>query len=106
MAQVSNLIIEKINRFSSLARRHYPIEKVLLYGSYARGTYSADSDIDVAVVVDLSDHLRRIEITADLIHCANEVDSIIEPKCIFLDEYKEHDEASILAEIINTAIEV
>ncbi len=106
MAQISNAIREKINRFSLLARKQYPIEKILLFGSYAKGTNTADSDIDIAVVVNAKDHLKRVEITAKLIHCANQVDSIIEPKCIFGDEYKNYNKASILAEIINTSIEV
>jgi predicted nucleotidyltransferase len=106
MAQISNSIREKINRFSVLARQRYPIEKVLLYGSYAKGTNTADSDIDVAVVVNVKDHLKRIEITTNLIHCANEVDSIIEPKCVFADEYRNYDKASILSEILNTGIEI
>ncbi len=106
MAQVSNDIKLKINRFTVLAKKLYPIEKILLYGSYARGTNREDSDIDVAVVIDEKDHLKRIPITAGLLRCANEVDSTIEPKCIFGDEYRKHSEASILAEIINTSIEM
>ena len=106
MAQISNTVKEKINRFSALAGQRYPIEKVLLYGSYVKGTNTADSDIDVAVVINTKDHLKRIEITTVLIHCANKVDSAIEPKCVFADEYRNYDKASILAEILNTAIEV
>ena len=94
MAQIPNTIKEKINRFSHLARQRYPIEKVLLYGSYAKGNNTINSDIDVAVVINVKDHYKRIEITAELIHYANLVDSLIEPKCIFTDEYRNHDKAS------------
>jgi hypothetical protein len=34
------------------------------------------------------------------------VDPAIEPKCIFWDEYENHDEASILFEIIDTGVEI
>ena len=32
------------------------LKKVILYGSYARGDYDADSDIDMMVLVDEADH--------------------------------------------------
>ena len=60
---------------------------------------------DICVVIDISDHHRRYEITADLFHYARQIDSLIEPKCVFWDEYKNYDKASILAEIIKTASE-
>jgi hypothetical protein len=34
------------------------------------------------------------------------VDPTIKPKCVFWDEDRNHDKASILAEIIDTAIEI
>jgi len=78
----------------------------MLYGSHAKGYATDQSDIDVAVVVDLPDHRRRMEITADLFHHAGKVDLAIEPKCIFWDEFQNHENASILAEIIRTGVEV
>lgn len=73
---------------------------------YHSGSAGKDSDIDVAVVVDETDHARRIEITTRLFDSAFRVDPALEPKSIFRDEYEDHDPASILAEIINTAIEI
>lgn len=35
-----------------LLRRGYPVRRVVLYGSVAKGTATADSDIDIAVVTD------------------------------------------------------
>ena len=106
MDQLEAVIREKILRFHESASRQFPIRKVLLYGSYAKGRATPQSDIDVAVVVDEADHTRRIEITAGLFHWAAQVDPAIEPKCVFWDEYKNPDTASILSEIIATAIEI
>ena len=106
MAQVPDVVRQKVLRLYDSVRDLFPIRKVLLYGSYAKGRASADSDIDVAVVIDESDHSRRVEITAKLYHHAADVDVAIEPKCIFWDEYQNHDPASILSEIISTSIEV
>jgi predicted nucleotidyltransferase len=106
MDQVQAVIREKVLRFYRLANQILPIRKVLLYGSYAKGQATERSDIDVAVVVDEADHSRRIAITAKLFDSAFRVDPAIEPKCIFWDEYKNHDKTSILAEIVSTAIEI
>ena len=106
MDQVQAVIHDKIMRFYEAAKRSLPIRKVLLYGSYAKGNARQDSDIDVAVVVEETDHAKRIEITTALFDSAFRVDPAIEPKCIFWDEYQEHDKASILAEIIETAVEI
>jgi predicted nucleotidyltransferase len=106
MDQDEAVIRGKIMRFYEAARQRLPIRKVLLYGSHAKGSAGHDSDIDVAVVVDEADHTKRIEITAELFDSAFRVDPAIEPKCIFWDEYKDHDKASILAEIIQTSVEI
>lgn len=106
MAKRKSLIDKKISLFYKLVKDVYPIKKVILYGSYAKGTATRNSDIDVGVVVDAPDHLKRVEITANLFHYAGMVDRDIEPKCIFWDEYQSHDKASILAEIIRTGVEI
>ena len=106
MDQGQAIIREKVLRFYQAAKQLFPIKKMLLYGSYANGTATEDSDIDVAVVVDQPDHSKRVEITARLFHSAFDIDAAIEPKCIFWDEYQHPDKASILSEIISKAIEI
>ena len=106
MDPVQAVIREKVLRFYESVRQSLPVRKVLLYGSHAKGNAGKDSDIDVAVVIEETDHARRIEITARLFDSAFRIDPALEPKCIFQDEYEDHDQASILAEIINTGIEI
>ncbi len=106
MDQIEAVVRDKVLRFYESARQSVPICKVLVYGSHAKGRATAQSDIDVAVVVDESDHAKRIEITSRLFHAAFQVDPAIEPKCIFWDEYQNHDQASILSEILDTSVEV
>ena len=100
------IIRDKVLRFHQAVKQLFPVKKMLLYGSHAKGTATEDSDIDVAVVVDDTDHSRRIEITASLFHAAFNIDAAIEPKCIFWDEYVNHDKTSILSEIIDKSIEI
>jgi len=45
------LAVEKIKRYlSELSRHGIHIEKAYLYGSYARGNYHKDSDIDIVII--------------------------------------------------------
>lgn len=45
-------VIKRINRFvDSIIIEYNPI-KIILFGSYAKGTNNENSDIDIAVVVD------------------------------------------------------
>ena len=106
MAEISNEIKQKILDFYKLVKGSYPVEKVFIFGSYAQGKQGVDSDIDVGVVVDMPDHTKRVEITANLLHCANKIDTTIEPRCLFLDEYKNPCQASILSEIVKTGIDI
>jgi uncharacterized protein len=45
-------VIEKVKKFADLVVDQYSPLKIILFGSYANGTYKYDSDIDVAVIVD------------------------------------------------------
>lgn len=44
--------IDAVKRFSESVRKTFDPEMIILYGSYAKGTQTESSDIDVAVVVD------------------------------------------------------
>jgi len=102
MVKIESDINKKIIQFYHIIKKLYSVKKVLLYGSYAKGTFTKDSDIDVAVVIDETDFTRRIEITSQLYRIASDIDVFIEPKCIFRNEFLHHEPTSILAEIIRT----
>lgn len=51
--QMSRLIEEYINKVKNIYGVH--LKQVLLYGSYARGDFREDSDVDIMVLVDLPD---------------------------------------------------
>ncbi|MBN1901829.1 nucleotidyltransferase domain-containing protein [Candidatus Sumerlaeota bacterium] len=106
-------MVEKQGRIDNIVRQFYkricdiyPVKKVILYGSYAKGSATEDSDIDVGVVIDIENHLQRMDITSDMFHHAHEIDNRIEPKCIFLDEYVNREKASILSEIVQNGKEI
>lgn len=56
MGRTSDGLIRELRAFRRKVSRHYPIERMVLFGSRARGEGHRDSDVDLIVV---SDAFRR-----------------------------------------------
>ena len=52
-ANISNIIDEFVKNVNELLGNR--IKKIILYGSYARGDYNKNSDIDIMILTDLTD---------------------------------------------------
>lgn len=64
-----------------MVKKIIPDSSIILFGSYAKGEETKDSDIDIAVVVDeLKDDY--LEVSAALFSLCRKVDTSIEPKLI------------------------
>ena len=51
MAGISNIeITETVNRYLMRVKEKFHIEKAFIFGFYANGTASKDSDIDIALI--------------------------------------------------------
>lgn len=70
--------IETVKRFSESIRDSYEPRMVVLFGSYASGTQTSSSDIDVAVIVE---HIKGdfLDQEAGLYKKRREIDDRIEP---------------------------
>jgi len=44
--------IKLARRYKEVVAERMPLKALYLYGSFSKGTYTADSDIDIAVVVE------------------------------------------------------
>ena len=93
--------ISKVKEYSILLRKYMQLERVYLFGSYAKNTNRKDSDIDVAIVV------KKIEgdfftIQPLLWKLRRQVDDRIEP--ILIEE--ENDYGGFLVEIKRNGIEI
>jgi len=93
--------IEKVKEYKLLLRNYLPLEKVYLFGSYAKNTNSADSDIDVAIVVS---HIEGdyFAIHPLLWKLRRQIDDRIEPVLIEMD----NDNGDFLSEIQKYGIEI
>ena len=57
--------------------KKYELEQAFIFGSYAKGNYRSDSDIDVAIVLKNVDNLFDVQV--DLLHLRKDEDLQIEP---------------------------
>ena len=93
--------IEKIRQYRLLIKEHFDLDKVYLFGSYAKETNREDSDLDVAIVVN------RLEgdyftITPIIWKLRRQIDDRIEPILI----EKGNDQGGFLDEIQRNGIEI
>jgi len=63
--------------YANAVKSKYDFVKIILFGSYAKGTWNEDSDIDIAVV--LRDYSNLIDTQLDLMRMRRKIDSRIEP---------------------------
>lgn len=72
-------------RYKEMVAEKLPLKAMYLYGSYSKGNYTDDSDIDIAVVVyKLSDNF--FEDTPLLWKLRRKISTLIEPVLLTEDE--------------------
>ena len=75
-----------VEEYANIVVKNMIVNKIILYGSYARGDYRKDSDIDVAIVVPRSSISNDIlEDMAKLFKLRRNVSIDIEP-VLLIDE--------------------
>ena len=62
----SEQIVSVLRRQKDQLRRRYPIHRLSLFGSWARGEAREDSDVDILVEVEPSIGLRFVELGDEL----------------------------------------
>jgi predicted nucleotidyltransferase len=64
-------------RYAALVKKNYECKRMFLFGSYAKGAFDDESDIDIAVILKEFDNLMDIQL--DLMRLRRKIDSRIEP---------------------------
>ena len=72
-----NEAIEIAERYVESISTKYQIERAILFGSFAKGNYHADSDIDIAIVFKSIDDI--IDLQIQLMQLRTDDDLLIEP---------------------------
>jgi predicted nucleotidyltransferase len=92
-------VIIKLKRYKKLLSQEMSFDKMILFGSYAKGNQREDSDVDVAIVVD--EMQGDYFLTRPLLwRVRREVDDRIEP--VILE--KSNNESGFLDEVMKNGI--
>ena len=71
-------VIEIVKDYAEAVKDNFPVRKIILYGSHAKGQAREDSDIDVAVVLD-SGGGNYLIAASRLFRLSRDIDLRIEP---------------------------
>ena len=69
--------IKIVQQYAVILKNRFIFQKIILFGSYAKGNYRKDSDIDIAIV--FPDYDNRLDRQVELMKLTRQVDSRIEP---------------------------
>jgi len=64
-------------KYAGAVKANFNYTKIILFGSYAKGNFNDDSDIDIAVI--LKDYSNLMDIQLELMRLRRKIDSRIEP---------------------------
>jgi predicted nucleotidyltransferase len=73
MAYRKNGIKKILAQFIKETKKKMPVEKVILFGSYANGTSRKYSDVDIAVISPKFAHMNEFERIKLLLDCAHQI---------------------------------
>ena len=98
--QIQRIIKDYIDNLS----KEIPIDKVILFGSYAKGTTHKYSDVDLAIFSEYFKDMNRIDGIQFLLLNAMDYDIDLEPQPFTMEDYKKP--IGIVEEILKTGIEI
>lgn len=104
MAKIPVQILDAVKKYKEKIKNLLSVKKVIIFGSYAKGNFSDDSDIDVCVIADniKNNFLACLEIAP---MCVG-IDCRIEPVVFSAIEFEEDGEFGLLKEIKSSGIEI
>ncbi len=101
MVNKSNKHIEKVIKeyYRLLIKNGYPVEKIILFGSFAKNNHHENSDIDLAVV--LKKYLNdKFDTRLELMKFTREFEEVIEPHPFLASDFNDSD--PFASEILKT----
>jgi len=98
-----NIIIQQ---YISDVKKTIPIDKVYLYGSYAKGTQREDSDVDICFFSEAFESRRSLDVLTELFYLKIKYDKdiLIEPNAFPLSEL--NNDNPFVKEILRTGREI
>jgi predicted nucleotidyltransferase len=94
-----------VKNFADDVRCVFPVYKVILYGSYANGSATEDSDVDVCFLLNSFGEKNRHEVIVELIGMSHKyTDLYLEPVAFEVSEIEKYN--PFLTEVLQTGIEI
>jgi len=104
MDKIPESIQKVIEAYIISLSKQIPIKKVVLFGSYAKGTTHKYSDVDIAIFSDYFKDMSRVDGIQFLLMSAVDYDIDIEPQPFTMEDYEEP--VGLVTEILRTGIEL
>jgi len=104
MVRIPEPIQKIVDDYIVKLSKQIPLQKVILFGSFAKGTTNQYSDIDLAVFSDYFKDMSRVDGIQFLLMNATDYDVDLEPQPFTMDEYIEP--VGLVKEILQTGIEI
>ena len=104
MAANSEAIKEETKRYADEVRRHLPVDKVYLFGSYANGNADELSDVDVAFFLRDYSGKTRFDVGLQLLKLCRTYKAYFEPFVFETAEIERNN--PFVNEIMNTGLEI
>ena len=102
-ANIETIKIEA-KQYADEVRNTLPVEKVFLFGSYAKGTADELSDVDIAFFINNFNGKTRVEIGVELLRLTHRYNAYIEPLVFHFSEIAKGN--PFVNEIIYTGLEI
>ena len=105
MAQIPEDIDNAVREYVSELSKEISIQKAVLFGSYARGNYDKDSDVDLAIFSDYFEGTSRIDGIKFLLARARKYSRLdFQPIAFTYRDYIERD--GFAAEVLKEGVEI
>lgn len=104
MDRISQSVQEIVKDYVLNLQKKIPVEKAILFGSYAKGNPHQFSDVDIAIFSDYFKGMSRVDSIYFLLLNAVDYDLDLEPQGFTMDDY--HHPLGIVSEIISTGVEL
>ncbi|UCH88116.1 MAG: nucleotidyltransferase domain-containing protein [Thermoplasmata archaeon] len=102
-------MLKKLKRFKDEITRKYNVERVILFGSYARGKIDVHSDADIIVVGNFKKkgNLNRAPLFYREWHLVHKIDLPVDFICYTPEEFERlKNQVSIVSEALKEGIEI
>jgi predicted nucleotidyltransferase len=95
---------ETVKIYADDVRQVFPVAKVFLYGSYAKGTATEHNDVDVCFFLTKLDDEDCIKVLAKLLNLSHKYDLDIEPNVFEVSDL--YDNNPFVKDVLRTGIEI